>query len=282
VKVWHPDRFGSDARLRGKAEEKLQQINEAYRVLQSDGGAVAGDGVVPTPRSSSASSPSSARGAKKRRAAKRRVATGWFYGVVGIALVSFAGLMVIEYAATRAESSAPAPVQPVASSPVSPMPGGVSAGRSCHPGGGDSKGAAGISVRSLSEAETARLEDACEPQRERLGQTAYQVCMAAQVGLMTNPAGRPDLSALNGAERESIESACADIRLARGADGYDRCLTAKMAEWAAEPARPRVSMLNDADRSSVELACRGAKQRQGPAAYDRCLVRFMKALVEAR
>jgi hypothetical protein len=26
VKVWHPDRFGSDQRLRQKAEEKLQQI----------------------------------------------------------------------------------------------------------------------------------------------------------------------------------------------------------------------------------------------------------------
>jgi curved DNA-binding protein CbpA len=36
VKVWHPDRFGSDARLREKAEDKLKEINKAYRVLQSD------------------------------------------------------------------------------------------------------------------------------------------------------------------------------------------------------------------------------------------------------
>lgn len=36
VKVWHPDRFGSDARLREKAEDKLKQLNDAYRVLQSD------------------------------------------------------------------------------------------------------------------------------------------------------------------------------------------------------------------------------------------------------
>ena len=35
VKVWHPDRLGSDSRLRQKAEEKLRQINDAYRVLQS-------------------------------------------------------------------------------------------------------------------------------------------------------------------------------------------------------------------------------------------------------
>src|SRR5438477_5291542 len=47
VKVWHPDRFGSDPRLREKAEDKLKQINEAYLVLQSDrmGGIGRPDGV---------------------------------------------------------------------------------------------------------------------------------------------------------------------------------------------------------------------------------------------
>jgi curved DNA-binding protein CbpA len=29
VKVWHPDRFGSDPRLRQRAEVKLKEINEA-------------------------------------------------------------------------------------------------------------------------------------------------------------------------------------------------------------------------------------------------------------
>jgi hypothetical protein len=33
VKVWHPDRFLSDARLRDKAQRTLQQINEAYALL---------------------------------------------------------------------------------------------------------------------------------------------------------------------------------------------------------------------------------------------------------
>ncbi len=36
VKVWHPDRYlGESARLRGKAEEKLKQINLAYEKLRS-------------------------------------------------------------------------------------------------------------------------------------------------------------------------------------------------------------------------------------------------------
>lgn len=34
VKVWHPDRFGSDARLRAKAQEKLQEVNAAFEQLR--------------------------------------------------------------------------------------------------------------------------------------------------------------------------------------------------------------------------------------------------------
>lgn len=33
VKVWHPDRFPPNSRLRTKAEEKLKEINEAYALL---------------------------------------------------------------------------------------------------------------------------------------------------------------------------------------------------------------------------------------------------------
>ncbi len=33
TKVWHPDRFGHDAALRRKAEEKLKAINEAYEMI---------------------------------------------------------------------------------------------------------------------------------------------------------------------------------------------------------------------------------------------------------
>ena len=35
VKVWHPDRFAHDPRLQQKAQEKLQEINEAYEKLKS-------------------------------------------------------------------------------------------------------------------------------------------------------------------------------------------------------------------------------------------------------
>jgi curved DNA-binding protein CbpA len=35
VKVWHPDRFANDKKLRGAAEEKLKAINSAYLILTS-------------------------------------------------------------------------------------------------------------------------------------------------------------------------------------------------------------------------------------------------------
>jgi DnaJ domain len=280
VKVWHPDRFGSDARLRVKAEVKLQRINEAYRVLQSDGGVVA----APAARSSSSSSAAVVVRVSGR---SRGVAMGWFVGGFAVLVLLLTGYLVLVHPAKMGGDVAPAS----SANPAVPQTaGGASGGRVARPveanargsDAGDSTGVAQFSVRSLSEAETERLEETCEPQRDRFGQGAYQVCMAAQVGVITNRAGRPDLSALNAVERESIESACAEARRAGGVDGYDRCLTVKMAEWAAEPARPSLLALNEADRSSVELACKGARDAQGPAAYDRCLVRFMKAVVDSR
>jgi hypothetical protein len=35
TKVWHPDRFGNDPRLRKKAEEKLKAILEAYETIRT-------------------------------------------------------------------------------------------------------------------------------------------------------------------------------------------------------------------------------------------------------
>jgi hypothetical protein len=38
TKVWHPDRFGNDEKLRRRAEEKLKEINRAYEILREGGG----------------------------------------------------------------------------------------------------------------------------------------------------------------------------------------------------------------------------------------------------
>jgi len=52
VKVWHPDRFGSDAALQQKAQEKLKEINVAYEKLRSFNPAQSGiDGSKTTSKS---------------------------------------------------------------------------------------------------------------------------------------------------------------------------------------------------------------------------------------
>src|SRR5208337_3621787 len=39
VKVWHPDRFSYDGKLRSRAEEKLKEVNAAFQYLNSSGDA---------------------------------------------------------------------------------------------------------------------------------------------------------------------------------------------------------------------------------------------------
>lgn len=50
TKVWHPDRFGNDPRLRQKAEEKLKTILEAYETIRVSRAAGAA-GATKTPES---------------------------------------------------------------------------------------------------------------------------------------------------------------------------------------------------------------------------------------
>ncbi|HEX6494009.1 MAG TPA: J domain-containing protein [Acidobacteriaceae bacterium] len=295
VKVWHPDRFGSDPRLRQKAELQLTRINEAYRVLQVDRG-VSG---IYTPGSPSAAT-SSARYSSSPRADRRRDSASpiwsgdrykwarrlprllWLYAALGAVAILLVGYLFLEHGpmpiaspspASAAQGSAPL-AHPADVTSAKPRPRSV--------GGSKTSGRRGFSVRSLSEAETDRLETVCSPQRQLHGQAAYQFCLKAQLDWMTNPAGKPDLSALGEAERESIESVCSQPGRLHAPDSHNRCETEQVASLAAEPARPDVSALSDADRHSIESACANAKNREGPAAYNRCLERFIKALAQSK
>jgi hypothetical protein len=306
VKVWHPDRFGNDLRLRQKAELQLKSINEAYRVLRSNSGV----GRMPAagPESASTSSPrdtSSSGGAyggrysgspirrnDPGRSSGKGMGVGWIYRGLGISVILLAGYFVIEHdpmqgAGSSRESVGQQPAGIPIQQPLEASRGGrvvhstdlTAAGvRPMGVGGSKDPGLRQFRVRSLSAAETDRLETLCSRQKELWGQVVYQSCLKAQLDLMMNPAGKPDLSALSEAERESIESVCSAARRLHGQDGYNRCETEQVASLAAEPARPDVSTLNDADRHSLESACTNAKNREGPAAYNRCLDRFMKAL----
>jgi curved DNA-binding protein CbpA len=315
VKVWHPDRFGSDPRLRQKAEEKLKQINEAYLVLQSDRGTVGAkvgeaEGAASSTRgdvgrrSNSSSAPRTG-GNDRVRGKGISVGVGWLYGFVGIALGLMMGYAVLEHGGLQsaqqgARSSTAAAQEGEASSqkmtetipatrtlPATATPGEALAGlgrkvRPQVPGISNRLGSAQFRVRSLSGVETDRLESACSKLKELKDSAAYQTCVKAQLDVITNAGGQPDLSALSGAERESMESVCSEAKRLHGMDGYRRCLMSQMATLAAEPARPDLSGLDDADRSSIEAACRNAKYREGPAAYNRCRAGLVKLLAESK
>ncbi len=304
VKVWHPDRFGNDARLREKAETKLKEINEAYRLLLTDRDAgESGYSAVPAePTSSNIHvKSSSSKVVQSRRGRPRRYAVrvGWVYAGLAVVVAFMLGLFVFAHSPVRDTGVAHDPASPAedvkgqgaAESPSPGVPEAVIAGDGAHsPGAVDDKAPskelrdvkgvrpAGFSVRPLSDAETLRIETACSKLKE--GQTVYQRCVKAQLDLITNASGRPDLGGLNREERESIESVCA------GGNGrvqtYNRCLIAQLADVSAEPVRPDVSTFRGDDRSAVELACRNAKHREGPAAYDRCVARTIRLLEQSR
>ena len=308
VKVWHPDRFGNDARLREKAELQLKRINEAYRILQSDAAVEglygsASEGASGFSPRNTASSGASGRGCSasrvpwkgRGRSGGDRVSGRWIYGGLGLAAILVATYFIGHDRMHGAGLARDAAARQSAGMPIEQT-------REASPGGSvvhstDSNGAGiqarGVGrprdasarqfqVRSLSEAETDRVEMLCSRQRQVSGQVAYQSCLKAQLDVITNPAGKPDLTALRTAERESIESVCSEARRLRGRDGYNRCATEQVASLAAEPARPDVSTLSDVDRHSIESVCATEKVRDGPAAYNRCVDRMMRTLAEAR
>jgi hypothetical protein len=311
VKVWHPDRFGSDTRLRQKAEDRLKLITTAYRMLQSDrgtGGASESGGFTTwaggDARSRGASWSESVAETSRARSHRSLLGVGWLYGCVGIGLGLMAGYLALKHGAQEvARPASPASVlqaqvsnqQTASTAAAMQTRGGELTGRGVSsadlPGGDVSQRAPGSSgssnsaqfrVRSLSGAETDQLESECSRQKELKDATAYQTCVKAQLDLITNASERPDLNALSGAERESIESVCSEAKRLHGMAGYNRCLIAQMALWAAEPARPDMTTLNETDRSSIEAACRNAKFHEGPAAYDRCRAGLVELLAKSR
>jgi DnaJ-like protein len=300
VKVWHPDRFGADTQLRRKAEDKLKEMNEAYRVLQSPAGA---NGAYDSGEVRAATS--THRSATQRPSQRVVIVLGDkasrpAYAVVCVLLLVaiFAASFVIHHRTTRIEK----PSTPVEGGPdaarfpqvpdreeakILPESGSNSSGQKLRDvpsagGSADSATSEQFRVRSLSDADAERLESACERQKERQDPTAYHECVKAQLSVITNASERPDLSTLSESERESIESVCSESKIGRDATRLNRCLTVQAANLAAEPTRPNWSAVTDDDRDAIETACRSAKYRKGPAAHDRCLARAIDVLKQSR
>ncbi|HLM54636.1 MAG TPA: DnaJ domain-containing protein [Pyrinomonadaceae bacterium] len=67
AKVWHPDRFAHDPRLRQKAQERLKEINEAYGRLTSGRAGRRPRANAPTPEPHSPAPSTTARPSKRPR-----------------------------------------------------------------------------------------------------------------------------------------------------------------------------------------------------------------------
>jgi DnaJ domain len=281
VKVWHPDRFTEDSRLRQKAEDKLKHLNRAYQTLKSG----AAESTPPTSSERTSPSPPPAYASAPRRtatASRRGLRPGpRFYILFAMLLAGLVGFAVYEIEPDRATIHAtdPSPRAERSVRPPAPDDSQPKRGTSTVPTSGNDPSPSHI--RALTDAETAQLQSACGGLQERPDSSAYQSCLRAQLAVITNAPGAPDLSSLSSVEHESIQSACSDGAALRSLATHDRCLTAQMAALAASPVRPDLSELSDADLASVESACVTAKTR-GPAAYNRCRTRFSKLIASQR
>jgi curved DNA-binding protein CbpA len=276
VKVWHPDRFGSDARLRAKAEDRLKQINAAYRALE------AGDFRRESPaRSSAAGQPTykpSTKPPTRSRASGDQTIRVLLYVVSAVLLAALTGFAVHQIAANLPSSPALAPQQ------AAPEPEAVSTAKNSRrpqPDSADSRpsGSADFQVWSLSQADSDRLQLACS--RHKTGSEAYRNCIKSQLDALRPSSAAPELVGLNTAERKAAGTACANARRSGGESGYGRCVRQQLAALAAEPTRPDMSGLSEADRNSIGAACQAARKR-GAAEYDRCVARFARTLAEAQ
>lgn len=261
VKVWHPDRFGEDSRLRQRAEERLQRINEAYRRLES------GD-LAPEPSFANefvADAPPRVR--VKTQTVRDQELRGWMYLALFLAVGAFAGFAIVRH--VRAEHDTEQMTTPVQE------PSGATPVLSARPAGDLNKAARregpAVRITHLSDGQMEQIATACggiAPDSQQ-----HVDCVRAQVAAMT---GAVDMTGLTAEERLSVQHVCAR------AASYGQCAAAQIASLSAVTLRPDVSRMSARDRSAVERACVSARDHDGPAAYDRCVVEFEKVLATQR
>jgi hypothetical protein len=278
VKVWHPDRFANDARLRTKAEEHLKEINAAYRALETGSFDREPPSSPQKPEQSSYQAPPASK--SRSRAPHDQTLRFSVYIASALLIAAIAG-----FAVQALRHNVPGLVVPVpAAQDSTPGPDPVSTTKPSHkapPRSSDLNSSAkpDFQVWSLPQGETDRLQLACS--RHAPGSEAYRHCIKAQLdALRHSRGGAPEMNALSTAERHAAENACAPAKTSSRGSAYHQCLRQQVADVAAEPIRPDLSTLSEEDRNSVQSACSG-EGRRGAAEYGRCILRFENTLAGA-
>lgn len=271
VRVWHPDRFGTDARLRAKAEEHLKTINAAFHTLESSGFRTSTSATGPDTASRSQS-----QSVHRAPVSRDRILRGWLYVGSLLLIAAMGGFAVHAFSASHTRAGAPAIQQPSA---PAVRPAAKSSRKALpRPAYEVSAGKPDFQVWTLSQADSDRVQLACS--RYAPASESYRQCVKAQLDALRQSPGAADMTGLSTGEREAAEKACAKARTF-GNDAYSRCLHQQIAALAAEPIRPDLSTFTVADRNSIEAAC-SAESNHGAAEYNRCLIRFAKTLSDAQ
>ncbi len=283
AKVWHPDRFANEPRLRQKAEETLKEINEAYQVLAGHS----------TPRSPGSNSAQEAQG-RQSSSYQSRTTAGvrsdtesstptaptkpdapaksktrlpyWAYALIGIVVIRLIGYAVWQPRTSQERSSSSASETVQSSQPQTKV---MVASPTASQGVRHSP-----TVRAPHRFDS-RRPTVAEPQRRegselRPSTPNSAIENEARTENRASATPRSDLN-LSSDERASLEAACSHAKYLEGPAVYNRCLEDQLARLATAPRRPYLSSLSDPERRSIEAACSHAKYLEGPAVYNRCL-----------
>jgi hypothetical protein len=301
AKVWHPDRFGDDPRLRAKAEETLKGINLAYQALQSGAPESSRPSAAPPraapppprtappspppPRSSRPVEPQTVHARREEPERAKPQIAQWVFG--GIVLLVFIAVAAFNErpptprdrptsAVTVKDAAPPEAPAEVRSfqRPASPRP-------NVRPLE-DTRARTVRELSELSRDEQHSIEAVCSSSKYMEGPAAYNACVRRQLDAVADGPRRPDVSALTRSEQNSIEAVCSSAKYMEGPAAYNRCVAAQLATLAAGPRRPDLSWLTRDELHSIEAVCSSARYMEGPAAYNRCLIHQLSLLKQQR
>lgn len=276
VKVWHPDRFGGDSRLRAKAERRLQDINAAYAMLR--------DGVPAGPANTASRSSSRAPASSPIKTIETQVPVAYvmLYSLAGVlfaAVVGCAWFLLQQFRSPTNSGSAATAVQAVPSTPEASVAGVMTERRVLPPKEFHPMDQTKPQFRVLTETVTAQVEAHCAGKRRAGNLRAYEVCVQSQLDWMKKY--RQEGSSLTSEEQDSLASTCSGDRGQQRDAEYARCVVFYKEELEASADRPKLETVNEDDRASMRKAC-ATHKTEGPATYDRCLMRMVRLLTQSR
>jgi hypothetical protein len=238
VKVWHPDRFGSDLRLREKAERQLRAINEAFALLTGDAeprprrappASAAPVPRAPPARSDREARPSAAPASTRSGNRSAGAYLGWLAIAILVAVAAF-------YSSSKPPAATPAVPGPSAAETPTTTGRGRSTGTVLSQFRKTDPGAAPVSSDywdKLSSVEQQSALQACA--RAKANDEVYGRCLGEELeDARAVPA--PNYVGIEPDKQGSIERACESTK-AKGPAAYRDCQNELISVQAKEDAK---------------------------------------------